>query len=142
MNRSVTFTHVNRTVSINTNKCFLNEYLCTRSIFNTWSNDDVNKHKFMTLLNWIDQSFLFDFFTTHVKLAIESVDIIQAINHVEMNMYIMYKLICITYNDHHEKLSIVNSVMSTMFWKFVCPTLFKYHGNIAKTGDKSPLLLI
>ena len=32
------------------------------------------------------------------------------------------------------------SVMSTKFWKSVCPTLFKYHGDIAKTGDKSSLL--
>jgi len=36
----------------------------------------------------------------------------------------MYKLLCIAYNDHHEKLSIVHSVMSTKFWKSVCPTLF------------------
>ena len=36
------FTHVNGTVSINTNKRLLNQYPCTRSIFNILSNDDVS----------------------------------------------------------------------------------------------------
>ena len=61
------------------------------------------------------------------------------INHVEMIMNNMYKLLCIKYNDH-EQFSIVHSVMPTIFWKYVCPTLFKYNGDLAKTGDKSSLL--
>ena len=36
--RAVTFTRVNGTVSISTNKRLQNQYPCTRSIFNTWSN--------------------------------------------------------------------------------------------------------
>ena len=40
------------------------------------------------------------------------------------------------FNDHHEKFSIVYFVMSTKFWKSVCPPLFKYCGDITKTGDK------
>jgi len=30
--------------------------------------------------------------------------------------------------------------MSTKFWKSVCPTLFKYHGDIVKTDDNTFLL--
>jgi len=37
--RAVTFTLVNETASISTNTRLLNQYPCTRSIFNTWSND-------------------------------------------------------------------------------------------------------
>jgi len=47
----------------------------------------------------------------------------------------MYK-----YTDHHEKFSSVHSVISTKFWKYVCPTLFKYHGDSVKTGDYLSLL--
>jgi len=58
-----------------------------------------------------------------------------AINQVErMNIYSMYKLLCIIYNDHH--------LMHCAFCyvKFCKSWLFKYHGDIAKTGDKSSTL--
>ena len=75
----------------------------------------------MTSLNRIDLSFHFNFFKLREKLAIESVKLskLYKVNHVEVNMNNMYKLLCINYNDHHEKFSNVHSVMSTKFWKSV-----------------------
>ena len=44
----------------------------------------------------------------------------------------MYELLCIIYNDYHLTFCIVRSVLKV-------PTLFTYHGDIAKTGDTSSL---
>jgi len=36
------------------------------------------------------------------------------VNHVGVNMYIMYKLLCINYNDHHGKFSIVQILITKL----------------------------
>jgi len=47
----------------------------------------------------------------------------------------MYKLLYIIYNDHHlmHCVSLLCKVLKVL-------TLFKYHGDIAKIGDKSSTL--